>query len=153
MAQRVILSVVHCCCVEVAISDEHAPTESWQKRGVCCGTSADEAELTRQNDQRSVTSRQAQERFHDPRPQGRLAKGRDAGKRPHGLDEAVPCLGGLFATFYNRGLRASLPLVYDWLSLVGSYLWLIGGYRDKGLLPHMHVQSMCRCIGVALAAN
>lgn len=58
-------------------------------------------------------------------------------ERPHGLDEAVPCLGGLFATFYNRGLRASLPLVSGWLSLVLSYQWLIGALSRQGAsTPH-----------------
>lgn len=37
VAQRVILSVVHCCCVQVAISDELAPTESWQNEGSVAG--------------------------------------------------------------------------------------------------------------------
>lgn len=49
VAQRVILSVIHCCCVEVAILDEQAPAKTLAKRGVCCETSAEEAEPTKQN--------------------------------------------------------------------------------------------------------
>lgn len=33
VAQGVILSVVHCCCVEAAISDEHAPTKGAGNEG------------------------------------------------------------------------------------------------------------------------